>query len=481
MIFLAASIDKKEEKKNEHKNGSVAKKNEKSKRKNLRDDAPGGTKPGKILFILALLVVLLGIGASIELTLVHHRAQMDVASSCDISDTVSCTSIAQTPEAVFLRVPISVWGICTYLVFGILAVWGMKIKRRTSFPWAIFFWMGLATVLYSVWLAYIAYFKYGFFCIWCTVLYVVNMGLMILGIIGVRKSGEGVLSSLKKEVSYLWGVRELSLPLMVVGAGLAGGLIYFYPAHAEGEHEPDVDLAGKISVGENVEKGGVKGRGRYGLDGINVPKVGNLNLIDEDTPMKGARNPDLVVVEFSDYQCPFCAKAHVAVREAFEKYKDRMRVYHRQFPLDENCNRLIKRPYYPHSCNASRAAYCAGQQGKFWELDHLLYMNRKSHYGPGLMRLVRKIGLNEKEFTRCLNGNESLEAVKRDIEVGLAIKMRGTPAFVFFGPNLEKTMVPGLVSVKVFDKFFEALDKAEEESEGQDEEDKAAEQGLESE
>lgn len=439
-------------------------------------------KQGKILFILAFLVVILGIGASIELTLVHHRAQMDVTSSCDISDTVSCTSIAQTPEAVFLRVPISVWGICTYLVFGILAVWGMKKNKRSSFPWSIFFWMGLATVVYSLWLAYVAYFKYGFFCIWCTVLYVVNMGLMILGFVGIRKSGGEVFSSLKNEVSYLWSVRELTLPLMVVGAGLAGGLIFFYPDHAEGEPEVEADLAGRIRVGDSEGKVEKDRNVRYSLDGINVPKVGNLKLIDEDTPMKGAENPDLIVVEFSDYQCPFCQKAHLAVREAFEKYKDRMRVYHIQFPLDHKCNRLIKKPYYDHSCSAARAAYCGGKQGKFWELDHLLYMNRDSHSGPGLMRLVRKIGLNEKEFQKCHKSRESLEAVKRDIEAGIAIKMKGTPAFVFFGPNLEKTMVPGLVSVKVFDKFFEALDKADAESEGGGgEANKPAEQGLESE
>ena len=146
-----------------------------------------GKEARKTLFWAALFIALVGVGVSVELTRVHHKAHRDVASSCDLSKKVSCTSIALTEEAVFLRVPISVWGICTYLAFGVLALWGVALKERKTFPWGLFFWMGAATVLYSLWLAYIAYVKYGFVCIWCTLLYAVNMALMVMGVVGMRK------------------------------------------------------------------------------------------------------------------------------------------------------------------------------------------------------------------------------------------------------------------------------------------------------
>jgi len=470
-MFLLATVSdnsKKEKKKDE----SMIEDNSGEGKNKTRTPKKGGD--GKKLFIAALIISLIGIGASIELTRVHHKAHKDIASSCDISEKVSCTSIALTEEAVFLRVPISVWGICTYLVFGVLAVWGMGLKDKKSFPWAICFLFGLATVIYSVWLGYIAYFKYGFVCLWCTALYVVNMALMICGILGVRKSGLGYGGAVKGEVSYLWGVRELTVPLVILGGLIAAGLIYFYPAHPDKKYaEKEVDFSDNI----RVDKAGRKADGRAEKDGKGsarqrkegsedkrdengVPIVGKHKLVDSATPVRGAENPDLILVEFSDYECPFCERAHLNVKKAFEKYKHRMKMYHRHFPLDQSCNRLVKRPYHRNACNAARASVCAGRQGKFWEMDHLLFTNKESHTGEALMELVTRVGLNEKEFRGCMESESSMEQVKKDIEVGLALKMRGTPTFVFYGPHLDRKMVSGLIKVKSFDNLFKALDRA---------------------
>ena len=286
---------------------------------------------------------------------------------------------------------------------------------------------------------------------------------------------------MRDELAYLWRVKELTLPLVVLAGAIAGGLIYFYPAHPEvGAKEKDVDFSGKIHVGRRQHREGSKARGarkqgrqagrkgpgdvpgpsRDVRDENGVPMVGKWRLIEPDTPARGAKNPDIILVEFSDYECPFCAKAHLNVQKAYNKYKHRMKMYHRHFPLDQACNRLLNRPYHPNACNAAKAAVCAAKMGKFWKMDHLLFMNKGQHTGAGLMKLVANAGLDAGKFKQCMKSPETLKVVKRDIEVALALKARGTPTFVFYGPHLERVKASGLIGVKVFDKLFQELDKA---------------------
>lgn len=426
---------------------------------------------------ISLLVVLVGLGIAVELTLVHHRARQNVSSGCDISQKVSCSSIALTPEAVFLGVPISVWGFCTYAVFGALALWALFWRERRGWPWGFFFWGGLACVVYSLWLAYLAYVEYGFICLWCTALYGVNTALLVLGVVGLRRNGRGLVGGLISDVKVVAARYRATLPLIALAVVVAGLLMAYYPepsAQAKAVEVSDAELAQKIKVGRGggrrqradgsagqrrpQQRNGTKTGADIRKNGI--PMVGKYKLIEKRTPWIGAENPEVILVEFSDYECPFCKRAHLNVKKAFRKYKDRMRLYHRHFPLDHHCNRIVTRPYHPHACHAAKAAICARAQGKFWEMDHQLFLNKKSHHGAALLKLAEKVGLKIEPFQQCMDQKETLAEVKKDIEVALALKAKGTPTFVFYGPHLDRVVVSGLINVKLFDRLFEKLDEA---------------------
>jgi protein-disulfide isomerase/uncharacterized membrane protein len=433
------------------------------------------------LFVVALLVAIAGMAVSVELTLVHHRARQNVSSGCDISQQVSCSSIALTPEAVFLGVPIAVWGLCTYLVFGALAVWGLVRREEKSWPWGLVFWLAGASVIYSVWLAYVAYGKYGFVCLWCTALYAVNMALLVCGAIGLKRSQTGIWAGLVSDLKVVARRYRLTAPLAVAAVVVAGLLIAYYPEPSVEAATAEVDFTDRIKVGAGAKPGETR-PGRAGpqeddrdgagggtnqsgevpksLADIEEMKIGKWRLIEERTPWVGAEQPDLVVVEFSDYECPFCKTAHLNVHKALEKYKGRMRLYHRHLPLDQSCNRFLKKPYHAHACTAAKAAICARQQGKFWKMNHLLFLNKGSHHGEALEKLAKRAGVDLARFFECMKAEETVAEVKRDIEAAFALKPKGTPTFVFVGPNLKRTVVSGLVEVELFDKLFQALDEA---------------------
>lgn len=183
-------------------------------------------------------------------------------------------------------------------------------------------------------------------------------------------------------------------------------------------------------------------------------------MILAHTPGQGAEKPDVVVVELSDYECPFCAAAHRNVMKAFEKYKHRMKLYHRHFPLDNKCNRMIEEPYHRGACRAARAAICARKQGKFWPMHHLLFKHRYRHSRAGVAALARKAGLDVARFKTCLSSAATRKELKEDIEVAIALKAEGTPTFVFFGPLVNKMILSGLIDVEHFDKLFKAVDRA---------------------
>lgn len=417
-----------------------------------------------------------GAAVSVELTLVHHRAHALETSSCDISKRVSCSSIALTPEAEMAGVPISVWGLGVYLVFGLLAGWGLTRREHECWPWGSVFWLALCSVLYSAYLAYVAYGKYQLMCIWCTVLYAINLVLLGLSVGALKARRTGIIKSTGDDFRALMSRLKVTAPLLIAGAAIAVGLVFLYPTPALKPKKARMDLTGKIRTGPRSPHSGrspARSDARKDApDGSSahsrpvpeprlvIPKVGKRSLVDSHTPGKGAERPDVVVVELSDYECPFCAAAHRNVMKALKKYKHRMRLYHRHFPLDNKCNRAMGEPFHRNACKAALAAICARRQDKFWPMHHLLFRHPRRHNRSGLAALARKAGLDLPRFKSCLSSAEARKELKADIEIAIALKVEGTPTFVFFGPLVKKMVVSGLIDVDHFDKLFKAVDRA---------------------
>jgi protein-disulfide isomerase len=157
-------------------------------------------------------------------------------------------------------------------------------------------------------------------------------------------------------------------------------------------------------------------------------------------PAKGPENAPVTIVEFSDFQCPYCSRATETVSKVMETYPGKVRVVFRMFPLD----------FHEHAPKAAEAALCANEQGKFWEYHDSLFKNQQNLGVDGLKEQAKTVGLDEAKFDQCLSSNKFAEQVKKDVAAGKEVGVRGTPAFFINGRPLSGA-VP-------FDEFQKAID-----------------------
>jgi protein-disulfide isomerase len=186
-----------------------------------------------------------------------------------------------------------------------------------------------------------------------------------------------------------------------------------------------------------------------------APQPQNVVLTLDGDPVKGDRSARLVLVEFTDYQCPFCAR-HVrdTVPQIEAEYikTGKLRYVAREFPLEA---------IHPQAFKASEAALCAGDQGKYWEMHARLFANQRSLAPAELPNHAQAIGLDGAKFTKCLEGGAKAAKVRKDLADGGRAGVTGTPAFflgVADGSTLKvMRMIRG---AQPFASFKEAIESA---------------------
>lgn len=161
-------------------------------------------------------------------------------------------------------------------------------------------------------------------------------------------------------------------------------------------------------------------------------------------PARVRGNPDapVTIVEFSDYECPFCRGSEQVIRTVLAKYGDKVKLAYRDFPL---------RQIHPHSLAAAEASRCASEQGKFWQYHDLLFSVPNKLDAAGLLDDARTSGLNEAQFLSCLNTEKFKTAVDADVRAGSSARVSGTPAFFING-----IFVAGAQSTAVFEKTIDS-------------------------
>ncbi len=150
--------------------------------------------------------------------------------------------------------------------------------------------------------------------------------------------------------------------------------------------------------------------------------------IDGD-PVRGPSNARLTIVEFSDFQCPYCAKATAEVKQILDKYPKDVRFIFKQFPLDIHSQAAV----------AAEASLAAQAQGKFWEMHDKLYANFRDINRVRILSWAREIGLDVKRFTADLDSHKYRTRVTTEEKQGEDAGVVGTPTFYIDGKKLNSS------------------------------------------
>jgi len=146
---------------------------------------------------------------------------------------------------------------------------------------------------------------------------------------------------------------------------------------------------------------------------------------DGDRRLGPDRAP-ITIVEFSDFQCPYCQKSVGTLKELRRLYGDRIRLIYRDYPG----------PNHPYAPQAAIAARCAGEQGRFWEYHDLLFDRQSSNKGWDFASLSKELGLQQSVFEGCLNSGRFREQITKDLQDGLKLGITSTPTFFLNGRPL---------------------------------------------
>ncbi len=173
----------------------------------------------------------------------------------------------------------------------------------------------------------------------------------------------------------------------------------------------------------------------------------------QGAPSKGDKNAKLALIEFSDYQCPFCAR-HVRetvpqIEKDFVK-TGKLRYYFLDFPLG----------FHKQAAKAAEAADCAGDQGKFWQMHDRLFANQNALAPEDLLKHTEALGLDASKFKECLEGGKHSDEIKKDMAEGQKAGITGTPAFLlgFIQPDGKVKALKKISGAQPYSAFKDAID-----------------------
>ena len=174
---------------------------------------------------------------------------------------------------------------------------------------------------------------------------------------------------------------------------------------------------------------------------LEPPTPKRVDVPGAGAPVRGAPDAPVTVVEFSDFQCPFCKQAQLTLSKVLERYPGTVKLVYLDFPL-ERIHRQASR--------AAQAARCANDQGKFWEYHDVLFVQSPRLNLVDLKRYAAQVGLDAAKFETCLSSETHKAAVQKDIDEGRKLGVTSTPAFFINGRPLS-----GAQSVEAFARVIE--------------------------
>lgn len=372
---------------------------------------------------LLLAFAAVGLAAASASSVVHYRLLTDpgYTSFCDVNATVSCTQAYLSPYGSFFGVPVAITGLFFFLLILLLVAFGggEKSPVRESVPAYVFALstIGLAFALYLAWASYV---QLKTFCVLCAATYVAVIALFIISGGATTFPMTTLPRRAPRDVRTLFS-SPVALVLALLYIAGAGSVIAYFPSEA-----PPVQAAVPLTPLSDQQR-------------TDLVKWWDLQpRVDMSAPADGAK---VVLVGFSDFQCPHCRSAHESYRSLIAKYaaNSQVRFVARHFPLEGECNPNAPNGNHFAACESAAAVVMARQTGKAAVMEDWLYEHQTTLTPSSVREAAKDVG-----GIADFNGGyaKALEEVKADARMGGLLGVTSTPTFFLDGRKLPPGVVP---------------------------------------
>ncbi len=414
-----------------------------------------GTQKARVITIVLSVVGLVLSYISLDQHVVYSHGFAAGPSFCHLNAHINCEAVNTSEWSVLFGLPIASYGLFLYSVLLIASLAASRAGRTLSLrTWsAIALLISFVASSLSIVLFGISEFIIGALCLMCIGTYLVNF--LIVGV--VWRSGwrgrlvEGLATGVQEGVRLLgvalglatapesirpWRLRGVALLVLLSGVASAIMPEVLYQSYA----------AEEMVEGDPVEEWERSPLTTFVLD-TGKGAFGDYALGDPGAPIQ--------IVEFADYECPACKRMHDLMKELLDRYQGKYHFVFKNYPLDRSCNPEMQHDLHEFACDAAVYSRCAGEQGKFWEANTILFLRdadkgelkRESLVNDG----SKELGLDDVAIRECMESGRYREVILRDIRAGSAAGLQGTPSVWVNGKLVTQ---PGL---EEFSRIFDAI------------------------
>lgn len=353
---------------------------------------------------------------------------------CGSGNGLGCNSVSSSPYSTFIGIPLASWGAVFYGTLALLGIGSLIFRKdcgRVFVRWA--FLLTLAGLVVNLYLAHTMIFRIRAVCGLCLATYGINMVIVLI-------LAPQVWREPKPRASWLAIIpgkaddQEAARYYRNVIKGLLIGAVLLTTV---------IGLAGSQLLARSLT----------GSDKQRLAKV-TENLLRQKfhalevsvRPFMGSENAGLTVVEFSDFMCPYCAKAAKFIKLASAGNHERARFVFRHYPLDKSCNPRLSSNVHPGACMLAEGAVCAHEQGKFWPYHDIAFETKGKISRSVVQNIAERTDLDLKAFNSCLDSDRGLKIVTEDIQAAINAGVTGTPTLFINGRKLRGVPKPWVLN-----------------------------------
>jgi protein-disulfide isomerase/uncharacterized membrane protein len=384
----------------------------------------GQERPGATTALTRGLLVAIGLDAVLAIVQLYVHGRLvasdgSYTSFCNVNGTINCDAVLASPYGMLFGISLSAWALLKDAALGALVLYrgrpGSALRTQSALLLA---GLGVWSVVFTLYMAFLATWAVGAFCLLCAGMYVLNPIIAVLA----------------------WRLAESRL-------GAAGPLVTA-PRVFAGAGAMLAVLIGIVTVQFNTAPASAapltpaEVRER---DPRFFEWYGGLERVGPLPPARHVKGPvdaPITITEFSDFECAFCAKAFKDLRDLERRYPGRVRVVFHHFPLDSSCNPHVQGSMHQSACLAAIAAECAALQDKFWAYHDLLFDRQDELARPALIAYAATVGANVDAFVACLDDSASRARVREDAGAGADLGVTSTPTLIINGRLVEGALEP---------------------------------------